>query len=202
MSKRADSDEFYVIDLCDAVVGIPASRQHRFEWLRGDFSEKKGTHSYLPVDAYWEEVGLVVEYAERQHHESVAIFDKPDVITISGVHRGQQRRIYDERRVELIPKNGIALVVIPASAFVLRAAKIVRDFDTDLETVRALLPFDRASEIYVTPEEIATELGVGAKRVRDYLRSTYGLLADQDDTRWHLDSDRAAGVRRHFAYRQ
>ena len=33
---RAESDEAYVLDLCDAILGEPASRQHRFDWLVGD----------------------------------------------------------------------------------------------------------------------------------------------------------------------
>jgi hypothetical protein len=35
-------------------VGAPASRQHKFDWLRGDWSEKKQSFSHLPVDAYSE----------------------------------------------------------------------------------------------------------------------------------------------------
>ena len=35
-SGRAGSDESYVIDLCDEVLGEVALRQHRFSWLRGD----------------------------------------------------------------------------------------------------------------------------------------------------------------------
>ena len=199
MSKRADSDEYYVIDLCDAALGSRASRQHRFEWLRGDYSEKTRRQSFLPVDAYWEELGLVVEYAERQHDEPVAIFDKPEVLTVSGVHRGEQRRIYDARRVDLIPKNGIALIVIPASSFALKNGKIVRNFEEDLQVVRTFLPVETFAKNYVTPEEIAAELGLSGKTVRDYLRSEHGLLADQDATRWRLDSVRAADVRQHFS---
>jgi hypothetical protein len=130
MAKRTESDEFYVLDLADRVLGASASRQHRFEWLRGDFSEKRQTSSYLPVDGYWEELKLVVEYAERQHNEPVKLFDQRD--TVSGVSRGIQRRIYDERRVELIPINGLDLVVIPAAAFELKSNKIVRFPERDL----------------------------------------------------------------------
>jgi len=139
MAKRADSDEHYLLNLCDEVLGLPSSRQHKFEWLRGDFSEKKQSFSYLPVDGFWEPLGLVVEFAERQHDEAVKHFDKPSVMTVSGVHRGIQRRIYDQRRVELVPVNGINLLVIPATAFVLKRGKIVREPARDIEVVRVLL---------------------------------------------------------------
>ena len=137
MAKRTESDEFYVLDLADRVLKATASRQHRFEWLRGDFSVKRQTFSYLPVDGYWEDLKLVVEYAERQHNEPVKLFDQRD--TVSGVSRGIQRRIYDDRRVELIPINGLNLVVIPATAFELKSKKIVRHRERDFQIVREFL---------------------------------------------------------------
>ena len=137
MASRAESDEHYVLDLCDQILGQKASRQHRFEWLRGDYSEKRQSYSHLPVDGYWRELGLVVEFAERQHTESVAIFDRRD--TVSGVTRGVQRRIYDERRVTLVPAHGLKLVVIPASAFDLRRGKIIREPGRDIDVVRSAL---------------------------------------------------------------
>lgn len=42
---REQSDESYVIDLCDEVLGIKASRQHKFDFLTGDTGHR------LPVDA-------------------------------------------------------------------------------------------------------------------------------------------------------
>jgi hypothetical protein len=136
VAKRSESDEHYVIDLCDHVLGARASRQHRFEWLRGDWSEKKQSFSYLPVDGFWEHLGLVVEFAERQHNEAVPIFDQRT--TVSGVSRGQQRRIYDERRLALIPQNGLALVTLAASDFTLKRHKIVRQ-DSDGDVVSKAL---------------------------------------------------------------
>lgn len=137
MASRTESDEFYVVDLCEAILQEKAVRQHRFEWLRGDYSAKRRSHSYLPVDAYWPDLGLVVEYAERQHTEVVAFFDRRD--TVSGVTRGAQRKIYDQRRVDLVPANGLTLVLIPAAAFQLRHGKIQRDPQRDAAIVRELL---------------------------------------------------------------
>ena len=137
MPKRTESDEYYVLDLADEILDTLASRQHRFEWLRGDFSEKRGTFSHLPVDGFYANHKLVIEYAERQHNEAARLFDQR--ATVSGVSRGEQRRIYDQRRVELVPTNGLSLVVIPATAFVLKRKKIVRDWERDLGVVRAAL---------------------------------------------------------------
>ena len=37
----------------------------------------------LPVDAYYEELNLVVEYREKQHTEEIKFFDRSDKITVS-----------------------------------------------------------------------------------------------------------------------
>ena len=129
-------NEKYVIGLCDEVLGTPSLKHHTFPWLLGDASPRTGNRRALPVDAYWPALKLVVEFHERQHTEAVRHFDKPDVMTVSGVHRGIQRRLYDERRVELIPQRGLSLVVIPMSDFTVRARLIVPDHDADLAVVR------------------------------------------------------------------
>lgn len=66
----------------------------------------------LPVDGFWPDANLVVEYRERQHDQPVAHFDKPDRLTVSGVHRGAQRALHDAHRDEQIPAHGIRLVII------------------------------------------------------------------------------------------
>jgi hypothetical protein len=136
---RADSDEHYVLDLCDEVLGERSSRQHRFDWLVGDPSPNTGKARRLPVDAYWEPLKLVVEFREHQHYEAVEHFDKPDRLTVSGVHRGEQRRIYDQRREQLIPAHGLRLIIIKTSDFELRGKRLRRSPVSDREVVRQSL---------------------------------------------------------------
>jgi hypothetical protein len=136
---REDSDEAYVLDLCDELLGESGSRQHRFDWLVGDPGRTGGTVK-LPVDAFYRVAGIVVEYRERQHDEPVGHFDKPDEITVSGVHRGEQRRRYDERREELIPQHGLRLVVVrPSDLDSNRAGRLRKSRTGDLAALRALL---------------------------------------------------------------
>ena len=124
-----------MLDLCDVVLGEPGQRQHRFGWLLGD-ANRRGHRVRLPVDGYWPGHGVVVEYRERQHDRPVAHFDKPDRLTISGVHRGRQRAIYDARRDTLIPAHGLRLVVIrPADLASTPAGRLRRYPDTDLPAV-------------------------------------------------------------------
>ena len=140
MGRRSDSDENYVIGPCEEILGQPAQRQHSFDWLRGDPAPPRYPHGRtLPVDGYWPDLKLVVEFHERQHTEPVAFFDKPDRLTISGVPRGEQRRLYDARRVELIPRHGLRLVIIPKSAFTVRRGYIVRQPADDSTVARSFL---------------------------------------------------------------
>lgn len=134
MPRRADSDEHYILDLCDEVLGVPARRQQRFDWLRGDPTPRLPRGVKLPVDGYWPDLGLVVEFQEEQHTQPSPFFDRRH--TVSGMGRGEQRRRYDERKRTLIPEHGLRLVVIEKSEFTLKSRRIDRDRTRDLEVVR------------------------------------------------------------------
>lgn len=128
---RNKSDEHYVIDLCDQLLGIKGSRQHRFPVLLGDSGQK------LPVDVYYKSLNLVIEFNEQQHSKAVKHFDKPDKLTVSGVHRGEQRKLYDRRKRSVLPKQGITVIDISYSAFPCSSnGKILRDKSVDLNIVK------------------------------------------------------------------
>jgi hypothetical protein len=130
-SPKLNRDEGYVIDLMDEILGHISIRQHTFDFLRGD-AKDGGQGKKLPVDAYYPELNLVVEYREVQHEKPVGFFDKPDRLTVSGVHRGEQRRIYDERRRKVLPENGLLLLEIPHHVFDCdRQNRIIRNHTTD-----------------------------------------------------------------------
>lgn len=132
--KRQERDEHYIIDLCDEILGITGSRQHRFPFLVGDSGVK------LPVDVYYEQLNLVIEYNEQQHTKAVKHFDKPDKLTVSGVHRGEQRKIYDQRKRVLLPEHGIRVITIPHEVFNCNSrGKIIRDRDVDRGIVKQIL---------------------------------------------------------------
>lgn len=134
MADRSSSNEHYVLDLCDEVLGSAAQRQATFDWLRGDPSPSRPSGTRLPVDGYWAELALVVEFQEEQHSQPSPFFDRRQ--TVSGVGRGEQRRIYDERKRRAIPDHGLRLVVIEKVAFEVRFKRIVRDRARDIEIVR------------------------------------------------------------------
>jgi hypothetical protein len=129
-----DKDETYVLNLCDEVLGVKGLRQHRFSFLLGDKGHR------LPVDVYYPEKNLVIEYREYQHTNAVAFFDKPDKLTVSGISRSEQRKLYDQRRRDILPKHGITLIEIDYSDFRYNSRhRIVRDVKQDLEVVATTL---------------------------------------------------------------
>lgn len=128
-----------MLGLCDEALGEPGSRQHRFDWLMGD-PGKNGRCRKLPVDGYWPGAATVVEYREVQHDRPVKHFDKPDVLTVSGVHRGLQRALYDARRDTLIPAHGLRLVVVrPSDLSSSGSGRLRRLRESDIERIRHLL---------------------------------------------------------------
>lgn len=128
-----------MIDLCNEILGERARRHHRFDWLLGD-PGTSGGRVRLPVDAYYRDHGLIVEYRERQHDEPVAHFDKPDRMTASGVHRGKQRKLYDRRREEQTPAHGLRLVTVSAGDLQSDSrGGLRRDRESDLRSLRRLL---------------------------------------------------------------
>ncbi len=127
-NSRNQSDESYIIDLCDEALKLKALRQHRFEFLRGDSGTK------LPVDAYYPSLNLAIEFKEKQHTEEVKFFDRRP--TVSGVGRGEQRRIYDQKRRDVLPQNGISLIEFDYSEFEhSRSKKLLRIKEKDLRII-------------------------------------------------------------------
>ncbi|GGL33474.1 hypothetical protein GCM10010095_18480 [Streptomyces anthocyanicus] len=142
MGTRDESDEAYVVDLCNRVLHESALTQHKFDWLLGD-PGANGRRAKLPVDAYWPGHELVVEYRELQHDQPMPHFDKPDRLTVSGVHRGEQRALYDARRDTEIPAHGLRLIVVrPADLDADGRGRLRRNEKADLEALRKILARD------------------------------------------------------------
>jgi diadenosine tetraphosphate (Ap4A) HIT family hydrolase len=115
MPPRTESDEKYILDLVAEVLAEPDYRwQHRFPTLLGD-PGADGKRRPLPVDGYFPRHRLVVEYWEKQHSAPVPIMDEG--MTVSGVSRGDQRRLYDLRRQAWAEANGLRLLILDYRGF-------------------------------------------------------------------------------------
>lgn len=131
-------DQRYVTELLAELLG-PPEVEKRYDWARGDSRDPSRVGVMLPFDAVWEERRLIVEIDERQHGEAVAFFDKPDRLTVSGVHRGEQRKLYDERKVRLAREQGYTVVRVPTSALARLGRRVAHDRQNDKRVLRELL---------------------------------------------------------------
>lgn len=146
-------DEHYILNLCDKVLKIESRkiqkfRQHCFDFLRGDKAERVNGNitniiphkgRTLPVDAYYKELNLVIEFLEMQHFKPIRIMDER--MTCSGVTRGEQRKKYDKRRREKLTENDICLIEILYTDFNHKKSngKLVRNEKIDELVIRTKL---------------------------------------------------------------
>ena len=135
-SGKPQRDELYVLDLCDRILGFGV-RQKTFEWLIGDPSLATGKSKKLPLDGYWEKYNLAIEFQEKQHFKPVPFWDQKK--TASGMTRGEQRKIYDQRKVEKTVAQRIRLLHIRQDAFPMAKGRIDRDPERDLGILYLIL---------------------------------------------------------------
>jgi hypothetical protein len=111
----------------DVLGGVEYKLGQRFPFLRGDPTPKRSKGVMLPVDAYYPNFKLVLEFREAQHYsDRVRFWDER--ITATGQRRKEQRLKYDKRREEVLPANGIKLLVI-------YDYEITGNYDSDLGIV-------------------------------------------------------------------
>jgi hypothetical protein len=140
INKRVNSDEHYILNLCDELLKDTASRQHRFSFLLGDFHKDKKTRTKLPVDGYYENLNLVIEYREKQQTEEVSNVDKSEAKTVSGVSREQQYKLYNQRKRTVLERKDINLVEVNFYAFEYDSeSNIIRNKEKDIEILQDLL---------------------------------------------------------------
>ncbi len=137
---RINSDEKYVLDLLSEILKDEFQWQKRFDGLLGD-PGKSGRQTKLPVDAYFPNRKLIVEYRERQHYKSTPIMDNR--MTISGVPRGMQRKLYDCRKEDWAKKNNYNFLAISyENLFHNRNGRLKRDKEKDLLILELMIkPF-------------------------------------------------------------
>lgn len=139
--------EDHVVSLLAEILGEEPERGKRFPWALGDPSPNTGRQIPLPFDAVWESRRLIVEVDEDQHRRPVEFWDKSDRVTVSGVHRGEQRRIYDLRKRESARAQGYSVLEVEWAR---RPVPALRDRQQDIARLRELLA--SADDPFVRPK--------------------------------------------------
>ena len=106
--------EQYCISLVsDALDGAKYTKQHQFDFLKGEPTTKRPNGIKLRVDAYYPDFRLILEFREGQHYSDSKRFDFwNNKQTAIGVDRKTQRLMYDKKREKVLPANGYKLLVI------------------------------------------------------------------------------------------
>lgn len=137
--NRRNSDEYYILDLCDEILNEKASRQHTFDFLVGDVHQDGRTRTELPLDGYYYGLNLAIEYSEKQDSEDSKV-DNPDKMTISGVSRAEQRKIYNRRKREVLRKKEINFIEVRYKDFDFDdQGKLTRNKEKDTKILRKML---------------------------------------------------------------
>lgn len=136
ISRRESSDEYYLIGLINELLDTRASHQHTFDFLLGDYHKNGKTRTELPLDAYYADQNLVIEFLDKNNSESV----NQDKMTISGVTRSEQRDIYRQRKQGILKANDINLIEIDYARFDCdKEQSLSRNKENDLILLKEIL---------------------------------------------------------------
>jgi hypothetical protein len=138
--KKENSDENYILNICDELLKLKSTRQHTFDFLRGDVHKNGITKTKLPVDAYYHKRNLVVEYHAKPLSKKQLDPEMEERITVSGVSRSEQRIIYTKRIRKVLKDKGIHHIVLEFGLFELdKQGKIVRNKEKDTQAIAEAL---------------------------------------------------------------
>lgn len=137
--NRKKSDEYYVLGICDELLNEKSLRQHTFDFLVGDVHQDGRTRTKLPLDAYYSDPNLAIEYSAKPDSEE-SMIDNPDKMTVSGVRRAEQRKKYNRRKREVLRKKEINFIELKYKDFDLdEQGKLIRNKERDTKILKKIL---------------------------------------------------------------
>lgn len=127
--ELANSDQYYIINLCNELLQENASRQHKFGFLLSDVHKDGVTTSILPVDAYYDKLNLVLEF--KVQYSSSTDKSNWDI----------KKDTYSQRKKKGLSAKDIDLVEIDYSMFPqdTNTNKLLRVNTDDVAVLRKLL---------------------------------------------------------------
>lgn len=134
--KKENSDEYYLVGLCNELLNEKALHQHTFKYLLGDFHRDGETRTRLPLDAFYVKLNLVLELYEKGDETSA----DSQVITVSNVKRSEQRKKYAQRKRDFLKEKGIDLVEMDYDEFECNEEhRLVRNKEADVKLLKEIL---------------------------------------------------------------
>lgn len=138
--ERLNSDEVYLMELIDGLLNETGSRKHTFEYLLGDLHKNGETRTKLPLDLYYANLKLAIEFIEHPERKKNADDSKEEKLTVSGLKRTDQRLKYLNRKKVILTNKDKSFIEIPLENFeVDESMQLVRDKNKDESVLRELL---------------------------------------------------------------
>lgn len=127
-----NSDEYYLVNLCDELLKQKASRKHTFGTLVGNLHKRGKGRTKLPLDAYYEDLKLVLEFFEK----NVAT----DELDEKEQARKAQIKYYDQLKKKAILNKKLRLIEINYALFECNDAnKLIRNTENDRLVLKGVL---------------------------------------------------------------
>ncbi|MEJ6735825.1 MAG: hypothetical protein QNK84_02130 [Flavobacteriales bacterium] len=134
--RKENSDEYYLVGLCNEILKEKAVHQHSFNYLLGDLHKDGRRRTRLPLDAFYFGLNMAIEFYEKGDEES----DDAKVITVSNVKRSEQRKIYAQRKRDVLKEKGIGLVEMDYDEFECNEDNtLVRNKEADVKILNKML---------------------------------------------------------------
>ena len=136
IQKRENSDEYYLVGLCNELLNEKAVHQHTFNFLLGDFHRDGKTRTALPIDAFYANLNMAIEFYEKEDETS----EDATMLTISKVNRSEQRKKYAQRKRDVLKEKEIDLIEMDYDEFECdEEHKLVRNKEADVKILTEIL---------------------------------------------------------------
>lgn len=127
-----NSDEYYLVNLCDELLKQKASRKHTFHTLVGNLHKKGKGRTKLPLDAYYEDLKLVLEFFDKNGTKD-ELDDKEQA-------RKAKIKYYDQLKKKAILNKKLRLIEINYALFECNEVnKLVRNTENDMLVLKGVL---------------------------------------------------------------
>jgi len=127
-----NSDENYLINLCDELLGKEASRKHTFDTLVGNLHKRGKGRTKLPLDAYYKDLKLVIEFFRQT--STVSELDEKEQARIA------QIKYYDELKKEAVLAKSMRYMKINFAQFECdENDKLIRNTENDKIVLKGVL---------------------------------------------------------------
>lgn len=127
-----NSDENYLLDMADELLGQKASRKHTFDTLVGNLHKRGKGRTKLPLDAFYKDLKLVIEFFQKE--KNFEDLDEKEQARVT------QIKYYDQLKKEAVLNKSFRYMKINYAQFECNEnEKLVRNTENDTIVLKEIL---------------------------------------------------------------